>query len=278
MVLTPPTSPVSLPTSLAPLRLTICNHDHRGSPTPPRSPQPSLECHSALLPSQQPNLTSPKVSLLFQSPTPSSLGMQTALIWRREQLCAERIRLARRNQERVKQGMIPISQTTSRILDRALEDVDHWSTATDTVPPHLRRYPHRDHLYLTPLQPHHSEAWPHFSSIVKTPQRWHVNSSGRSAKTTKMPLKYHQPIPHEKSLPKGWVYDEGAEEVKTEDHANPSLYELTRPRLTRAQHQLEERRRRLRRVSSTIEGPTTFPSPSPTIMGNPHQPASSNST
>ena len=204
--------------------------------------------------------------------------MQTALLWRREQLCAERIRLARRNKERVEQGMIPISQTTSRILDRALEDVDQWSTATDTLPPRQRRYPHRDHPYLTPLQPHHSEAWPHFSSIVKTPQRWHVSSSGRSAKTTKMPLKYHQPTLREKSLPKGWVYDEGVEAVKTEDHANPSLYELTRPRLTRAQRQLAERRHRLQRATSTTGELTTSLSPSPITMGVPHLPDSSRST
>ena len=203
--------------------------------------------------------------------------MQTALLWRREQLCAKRIRLARCNKERVEQGMIPISQTTSRILDRALEDVDHLNTAMDTIPPHLRRYPHRDHPYLTPLQPHHSEAWPHFSSIVKTPQHWHVNSSGRSAKTTKMPLKYRQPTLREKSLPKGWVYDEGEEAVKTEDHANPSLYELTRPRHTRAQHKLKERRHRLRRATSTIGEPTTFPSPSQTTTGDPRQPALSKS-
>ena len=203
--------------------------------------------------------------------------MQTALLWRREQLCAKRIRLARRNKERVEQGMIPISQTTSRILDHALEDVDRLSIATDTIPPHLRRYPHRDHPYLMPLQPHHNEAWPHFSSIVKTPQRWHVNSSGRSAKTTKIPLKYRQPTLREKSLPKGWVYDEGAEVVKTEDHANPSLYELTRPRLTRAQRQLEERRHRLRRATSTTGEPTTSLSPSQTTMGAPLLPDSSRS-
>ena len=94
--------------------------------------------------------------------------------------------------------------------------------------PHLHQYHHHDHPYLTPLQPHQAEAWPHFSSIVKTPQCWHVSSSGRSAKTTKMPLKYRQPILHEKSLPKGWVYDKGTKEVKTEDLTNPSLYKLTR--------------------------------------------------
>ena len=204
--------------------------------------------------------------------------MQTALLWRREQLCAKRIRLARRKKECIEQGMILISQTTSWILDCALEDVDHWSTATDTIPPHLRRYPHRDHPYLTPLQPHHSKAWPHFSSIVKTPQRWHVNSSGHSAKTTKMPLKYHQPIPHKKSLPKGWVYDKGAEAVKTEDHTNPSLYELTRPCLTHAQHQLEERRHQLRRATSTTEEPTMSLSPSPTTMGDRRPLNSSKST
>ena len=72
------------------------------------------------------------------------------------------------------------------------------------------------------------------------PQHWHVNSSGRLVKTTKMPLKYRQHTQREKSLPKGWVYNEDAEAVKTEELANPSLYELTCPRLTRAQHQLEE--------------------------------------
>ena len=175
-------NPISLPTSLTPLCLTICNHDHQGPSTPPKSLQPSLKCQSALLPSQQPNLTNPRVSLLFRSPMLNSLGMQTALLWRREQLCTKRIRLAHRNKEHVKQGMILISQTMSQIIDRALEDVDQWSTATDTIPPNLRRYPHRNHPYLMPLQPHHSEAWPHFSSIVKTPQHWHVNSSGCSAK------------------------------------------------------------------------------------------------
>ena len=121
-----------------PLRLTICNHDHRGPPTPPKSPLPLPRCPSALLPSQQLNLTNPRVSLVFPSPEPTSLGMQTALLWRREQLCTEQIRLARQNKERLEAGMIPISQTTSRILDRALEDVDQWSTAMDTIPPHLR--------------------------------------------------------------------------------------------------------------------------------------------
>ena len=117
-----------------------------------------------------------------------------------------------------------------------------------------------------------------FSSIVKTPQRWHVNSSRRSAKTTKMLLKYHQPIPREKLLPKGWVYDEDAKAVKTEELANPSLYELTRPRLTHAQRQLNECRRRLQWATSTTGDLTTSPSPLPTTTGDLHQPASSKST
>ena len=113
---------------------------------------------------------------------------------------------------------------------------------------------------------------------MKTPQRWRLSSSVLSEKTTKMPLKYRQLTLREKSLPKGWVYDEDAEVVKTEALADPSLYELTRPRLTRAQRQLEERRHRLRRVTSTTEGRTTSPSRSPTTMGVPHQPDSSRST
>ena len=204
--------------------------------------------------------------------------MRTALAWQREQLLLARLRLDERNKARVAQGMIPIGQTTSRTLDRALEDVDQWSIATDTTPPNLRRYQHREHPYLSDLQPTSHGAWPRFVSTVKTPQRWRINSSVLSEKTTKMPLKYRQPTPREKSLPKGWVYDEDAEVVKTEDHANPSLYELTRPRLTRAQRQLAERRHRLRRATSTTGELTTSPSPSPTTMGVPLLPDSSRST
>ena len=166
----------------------------------------------------------------------------------------------------------------SQTLDRALEDVDQWSIATDTTPLHLCRYQHREHPYLSDLQPTDPKAWPHFVSTVKTPQRWRLSSSVLSEKTTKMPLKYCQPTPRKKSLPKGWVYDEDAEAVKTEVLTDPSLYELTCPRHTCAQHQLEERRHQLRRVTSTTEGRTTFPSPSPTITDNLPQPGSSKST
>ena len=91
-------------------------------------------------------------------------------------------------------------------------------------------------------------------------------------------MKYRQPTPREKSLPKGWVYDEDAKAVKTEELANPDLYELTHPHLMRAQHQLEEHRHRLRQVTSTTREPITSLSPSPTTMGDPHQPTSSKST
>ena len=110
------------------------------------------------------------------------------------------------------------------------------------------------------------------------PQHWHINSSGHLVKTTKILLKYRQPIPREKLLPKGWVYDEDAEAVKTEELTNPSLYELTRPRLTRTQRQLEERRRQLRRVTSTTGELTTSPSLSPTTTGDLCLPNSSKST
>ena len=93
-----------------------------------------------------------------------------------------------------------------------------------------------------------------------------------------MPLKYRQPTLREKSLPKGWVYDEDAEAVKTEALADPSLYELTRPCLTRAQCQLEERRHRLQRATSTTEERTISHSPSLTITGDLRQPGSSRST
>ena len=201
---------------------------------------PSAECQLALLPSQQSNLMSPEVSLLFGSPSMQSLGMQTALAWQCEQLLLTWIQLDKQNKACLAQGMIPISWTTSQTLDHALMDVDQWSIAMDTTPPNLHRYQHHEHPYLSDLQPHNSEAWPHFSSIVKTPQRWQLNSSVLSEKTTKMPLKYCQHTQELKPLPKEWVYNEDAEAVKTKVLTNLSLYKLTHPCLTCAQQQLED--------------------------------------
>ena len=158
----------------------------------------------------------------------------------------------------------------SQSLDRALEDVDQWSIATDTTPPNLHQYQHHKHPYLSDLHPGSSKAWPHFSSIMKTPQCWRLNSSMLSEKTMKMLLKYRQCTQLEKPLPKGWVYDEGAEAVKAEGLANLSLYKLTRPRLTRAQQQLEDHRCRLHQVTSTTTELTTSPSPLPTTTDGLH--------
>ena len=74
------------------------------------------------------------------------------------------------------------------------------------------------------------------------------------------------------------MYDKDAEAVKTEGLANPSLYELTHPRLMRAQQQLEDHHHRLQQVTSTIVEPTTSLSPSLTTMGDLHQPGSSKFT
>ena len=172
MAQTPPTSLASPHLSLPPLKLDCSLRVPPVSAMRPKSPLPSAKCPSALLPSQQANLTSPKVLLLFRSPSTQSLGMRTALAWQREQLLLARIRLDKRNKACLAQGMIPISWTTSQILDHALEDVDQWSIATDTTPPNLRRYQHREHPYLSDLQPTSHGAWPCFVSTVKTPQRW----------------------------------------------------------------------------------------------------------
>ena len=51
-----------------------------------------------------------------------------------------------------------------------------------------------------------------------------------------------------------------------EDHANPSLYELTHPRLTCAQRQLEGRCHQLRQVTSTTGELTIYPSQSPITL------------
>ena len=238
-------NPTPLPMTLPPLKLDCSLHIPLVSPTQQKLLLPSAECQLALLPSQQSNLMSPRVLLLFRSPSMQSLRMRTALAWQCEQLLLTWIWLDEWNKACLAQGMIPISWTTSQTLDHALVDVDQWSIATDTTLPNLRQYQHHKHPYLSDLQPHNSKAWPHFSSIVKTPQCWRLNSSVLSEKTMKMPLKYHQHTQLLKPLPKGWVYDEYTKAVKTKALTDPSLYELTCPCLMCTQQQLEDHCHRL---------------------------------
>ena len=60
--------------------------------------------------------------------------MRTAIEWQWEQLLAARQQMDERNHTKHAARMIPITQTTSQILDTALDATDQWSIATDMTP------------------------------------------------------------------------------------------------------------------------------------------------
>ena len=115
------------------------------------SSKPSDSCGSILLPSIQSNLLRLRVSLLICDPSPPSLGMWTAIAWQREQLLAARQRMDKCNHARHNAGMIPVTQTTSQILDTAIDAMVPWSTAMDTTLLTWSQYQHPSHLYLSDL-------------------------------------------------------------------------------------------------------------------------------
>ena len=61
--------------------------------------------------------------------------MQTAIAWQREQLLTAQQCMDEQNQARHAAGMIPVTQTTSQMIDIVLDVTDPWSTATDMTPP-----------------------------------------------------------------------------------------------------------------------------------------------
>ena len=61
--------------------------------------------------------------------------MQTAIVWQREQLLATQQRMDERNRARRAAGMIPVTQTTSQIIDTVLDATGPWNIAMDTTPP-----------------------------------------------------------------------------------------------------------------------------------------------
>ena len=134
-------------------------------------------------------------------------------------------------------GMIPVTQTTSQILDTAIDAMVPWSTATDTTPPIRSRYQHPLHPYLSDLPTHHIPKWPEFVSRMRTSLRWQLKLPDSSMKTTKIPSKYRRPHSslQTKGLPKGWVYAEDDEEGKHEELCDPSQYGHLPPQLIRAQ-------------------------------------------
>src|ERR1700744_4228857 len=222
--------------TLAPLVLDLSRPETSTSPTP------SDSCGSALRPSNQSNLPRPQVSLLFREPSLPSLGMRTAIAWRQEQLRAARLRMDERNRARRAAGMIPVTRTTSQILDTAIDAMVPWSTATDTTPPIQSRYQHLSHPYLSDPPTRHIPTWPEFVSHTRTSPRWRLRLPDSSTKTTKIPSKYRHPRSSQqtKDLPKGWVYVEDDEEGKREELRDPNRYGHLPPQLIRTQRWLTQ--------------------------------------
>ena len=208
----------------------------------PTSSTPSDCCESALRPSIQSNLPKPRASLLIRDPSLPSLGMRTAIAWRQEQLRAARLRMDERNRARRTAGMIPVTQTTSQILDTAIDATVPWSTVMDTTPPIQSQYQHPSHPYLSDLPARHMPKWPEFVSHTRTSPRWQLKLPDSSTKTTKIPSKYRHPRSSQRTrgLPKGWEYVEDDEEGKREELRDPNRYGHLPPQLIRAQQQLAQ--------------------------------------
>ena len=147
-----------------------------------------------------------------------------------------------RNRARCAAGMIPVTQTTSQILNTAIDAMVPWSTAMDTTPPIRSRYQHPSHPYLSDLPTRHMLKWPKFISRTRTSPRWQLKLPDSSMKTTKIPSKYRHPHSSQqtKGLPKGWVYVEDDEEGKREELHDPNQYGRLPPQLIRVQQRLAQ--------------------------------------
>ena len=186
-----------------------------------------------------------------------------------------------RNAEWRATGMIPITQTTSQILDTVLNVMDQWSTATDMTLLILSWYLHCSHPYLSDPQLRQIKSWPTFTTHTQTLQHWQLKLPDLSVKTTKIPWKYwhHSLSPPMKDLPKGWVYEEEGTDVKRKALHNLSQYHHLSHLLTCAQHQLEQwHHSNHLKGSSTTSGWTSSLLPSPTSTECQHQHGSSKST
>ena len=165
--------------------------------------------------------------------------------------------------------MIPVTQTTSWMIDTVTDATDPWSTVTDTTPPIHSRYLHHSHPYLSDPQTHHIEKWPEFASCMRTLQHWQLKLPNSLMKTTKILSKYRHPLSSQqmKGLPKGWEYKEDDEEGKHEELHNPSWYGHLPPRLTHMQQHLKRWCHSThQKGSSTTSGRILSPSPSPMNM------------
>ena len=238
-------------------------------------------CRLALRPSIQLNLPKPQASLLICDPSLPSLGMRTTIAWRWEQLLAAWLRMDKCNRARHTAGMIHVTQTTSQILNTAINAMVPWSTAMDTTPPIQSRYQHLSHPYLSDPPTRHIERWPEFVSHMQTSPCWQLKLPDSSTKTMKIPSKYWHPLSSQqmKGLPKGWVYAEDDKAVKREELRDPNRYGHLPPRLILAQQQLtwSGLSSHLRGSSTTSER-ISSPSPSPTNTEFQLQHGSSKST
>ena len=121
--------------------------------------------------------------------------MQTAIAWWREQLLAARQQMDERNRVRCAARMIPVTQTTSQILDTVLSVTAPWSIAMDMTPLIHSQYQHRSHLYLSDhLKPQSIEKWPEFASHTWMLLCWQLKLPDLSMKTMKIPSKYRHPL------------------------------------------------------------------------------------
>ena len=205
-----------------------------------------------------------------------------AIAWHQEQLLTAWQRMDKRNQVRHAAGMIPVTQTTSQMIDTALNVMGPWSIATDTTPPIQSRYQHQSHPYLSDPQPHHNiEKWPEFVSHMQTLLCWQLKLPDSLTKTTIIPLKYWHPLSSQrmKGLPKGWAYVKEDAEGKQGELRDPNWYGHLPPWLTHTQRQHKQWcQSNHPRDSSTTSERTSFPSPSPTNTECQHPPGSSKST
>jgi hypothetical protein len=282
--MSPSPSSTSLPCnlstpSLPSLVLDLSQHP----PQPLMSPLCSGNSGSIPLPLSHPmasvSLTRPTTRLLFRSPLPKGEGIKQALEWNREQLLDLRRLWELRRQRRIDQGLIPMARPPHLISDAALGVENRTSIATGTLP--SSQTP-RSTSPLTPLEsqcqdPFRPTAWRNLTSVVRRPRRWQLASPPVSGKTTKIPLRFRQPMTTGKNsqglspkasasqrrpLPKGWVYavEEVGAEVKAEV-TDPALYQITSAPVTRSRlhhaEMLADPHRRLRRASSITEGRRT---------------------
>ena len=205
-------------------------------------------------------------------PVPNRLVRhEDAREWHWEQLLQAWLKRDLCNRERIQQGMIPITLSTSLTCDLAREDVALGSTATDIPPRHRCHHP-----YLSDLGETMPLAWSTLASAVKKPSRWSMTCPLSSKRSTKIPERFRQP-----TLPKGWVYDdEGTGDAVATPSSSSTYSEVLHHTRQQAARRISTRlqKKAPQPDSSETSGPLTFPSPSPTITGDRRPPISSSFT